>query len=285
MRIKFIYSLFILPLLFTFSVSPAFSKQKVRILKGDSVHVSLGIPRDKDTSDDYVLIRRQYALSYNKNIGIPNWVSYELNKGWFGEAPRYSGNFITDTALPQKFFIAKHNDYTNSGFDRGHMVRSEERTRDDEDNRATFLMSNIIPQRPDLNRGPWLDFEYHCENLCKKENKQLYIITGPIVGKHFIDTNNRINYPDSCFKIVVVLDSGNNISNIDPSTTVIAVAMPNVNGIRKRKWESFTISVRRIEELTGYDFLNFLPKDLQDKLELIIYTEQKNGGIKNKKNR
>ena len=71
-----------------------------RVLTGDSVHVSLGIPADNDATDDYIVIRHQYALSYNQFKGVPNWVSYEMNASWFGEAERYSGNFITDNTLP-----------------------------------------------------------------------------------------------------------------------------------------------------------------------------------------
>ena len=125
-----------------------------------SVHISLGVPFDKDTSDDYIIVRDQYVLSYNKKNGEPNWVAWELNADWYGDVTRYSGNFITDVSLPSGFYQVKHSDYTNGGYDRGHMVRSEERTRTVEDNKSTFLLTNIIPQRPDLNQGVWLDFEY-----------------------------------------------------------------------------------------------------------------------------
>ena len=130
-----------------------------------SVHVTTGVPFDKDTSDDYIIVRDQYVLSYNKNNGEPNWVAWELNADWYGDVARYTGNFITDVSLPAGFYQVKHSDYTNGGYDRGHMVRSEERTRTVEDNKSTFLLTNIIPQRPDLNQGVWLDFEYFLEDL------------------------------------------------------------------------------------------------------------------------
>ncbi len=240
---------------------------KLRVLTGDSVHLSIGIPHDNDTTDDYIIVRKQYALSYNKNTNITNWVSYELNSKWYGDAPRYSGSFISDTSLPIDYLRVKHTDYTNTGFDRGHLVRSEERTDNDEDNKSTFLLTNVIPQRPDLNRGPWLNFEYYCEDLCKKQNKELFIITGPIGSVCHIDTNSRVCFPVSCYKIVIVLDKNQNILDIKPSTKIIAVLMPNDIGIRKDKWEKYKTTVRKIEKLSGYNFLDFLPDDLQDILE------------------
>lgn len=240
-----------------------------RVLTGDSVHVALGVPVDNDPSDDYVIIRHQYSLSYNKNKGVPNWVSYELNASWFGNAERYDGNFITDVSLPSGFYQVKHSDYTNSGYDRGHMVRSEERTIDDADNKSTFLMTNIIPQTPDLNRGVWLDLEYHLEALCKESNKQLFVITGPII--HTDSTLmglGKVAVPDSCFKIVVVLDAGQNIRNITATTPIIAVVMPNIEGIRNDDWEKYITTVRRIESSTGYNFLNFVPDGIENVIEV-----------------
>lgn len=142
----------------------------------NSIHLSLGVPFDSDTTDDYLIVRSQYVLSYNKDLNIPNWVSWELHSDWFGDVDRYTGNFITDTTLPIAFYRVTHSDYTNSGYDRGHLVRSEERTKTIEDNKSTFILTNIIPQTPDLNRGVWLNLEYYCEDLCKKYNKLLYVI-------------------------------------------------------------------------------------------------------------
>lgn len=62
----------------------------------------------------------------------------------------------------------KHSDYTNSGYDRGHMVRSEERTATDIDNKSTFILTSILPQTPKLNQQTWLSLEYACEDWCKK---------------------------------------------------------------------------------------------------------------------
>jgi len=231
-----------------------------------SIHLECGIPKDKDSADDYIIIRQQYALSYNYKLGTPNWVSWEMNSNWFGDVERYEGNFITDNELPSNYTKIKHSDYTNSGYDRGHLVRSEERTKTVEDNKSTFLMTNIIPQTQDLNRGVWLNLEYYLENLCKKENKQIFVISGGIYSSG-TKINNLVAIPDTCYKIAVVLDKGQSRKDITKNTRVIAVKMPNIDGIRSDKWEKYTTTIDAIEYSTGYDFLNYIKDDIENILE------------------
>lgn len=255
---KFFYLIFIFQILifsFGFSQNPK-----------SFINVELGIPYDNSPLDDYLIFRTQYVLSYNKDKCVTNWVSWNLNSSWYGDVPRYSKKFITDSTLPQGFCRAKHKDYSNSGYDRGHLVRSEERTNTSEDNKATFILTNVIPQTGDLNRGPWLALERYCEDLCKKKNKELYVIAGGIFHSSK-KMNNKITIPDSCFKIIVVLDKGKKLKAVNYSTQIITVAMPNINGIRNADWHSYINTVDKIEYSTGYNFLSNIPETIQSKLE------------------
>ena len=54
---------------------------------------------------------------------------------------------------------------------------------------------------------------------------------------------------------------------------MIAVIMPNINGVRKHKWRSYVTNVNEIEGLTGYDFLNGLSEELQEVLESKVYSD------------
>lgn len=237
------------------------------------LHAPLGIPKDDDESDDYLMEKPQYVLSYNNARGGANWVAWNLNEGWFGTVERKQGQFITDMSLPDGFQRITHNDYTGSGYDRGHMVRSEERTRTREDNDATFLMTNILPQTHDLNAGPWLSLETFCEVLCKKKNHELYIIAGGIYDKNPEYLNGkgkgRVAIPKSTWKIVVVLERGQGLENITKDTRVIAVNMPNAQGkeFKKSGWRKYLTTVDELERLTGYDFLSNVPPDIQAVIE------------------
>jgi endonuclease G len=258
------YLLLLLSLLFFCCSSQQLIKESYPY---DSVHLMLGLPTDDDPTDDYIIVRHQYTLSYNKNLNVSNWVAWQLNKNWFGSVKRYRGNFLVDTLLPPDFYRVTHNDYTRSGFDRGHMVRSEERTDTEENNISTFYLTNILPQTPDLNQGVWFNLEKHLENLCKQQNKELYIIAGGIFHTNK-KINNLVAIPDSCFKIVVILDRGQTLKDITEQTPIIAVVMPNIQSInRKDKWETYRTTINRIENSTGYIFLSRVDEKIREVLK------------------
>ena len=240
--------------------------------KAISVHVELGVPKDTDSSDDFYIVRPQYFISYNQNRNTPNWVSWNLDSAWYGDAKRYSGSFLVDTALPPTMYWVTHSDYTNSGYDRGHMVRSEERTKNDADNYSTFFLTNILPQTPDLNQHVWLSLEMECERMCKTDNKELYVIAG---GKFSASPNKlkgKVSVPDSCWKIVVVLQRGEKMENVTATTPVYAVMMNNgIYAKDKYDWKLYKTTARAIEQSTGYNFLSDVPQSIQDVIETKVW--------------
>ncbi len=238
-----------------------------------SVHASLGVPSktDQDTTNDYIMVKSQYVLSYNKTLNVCNWVAWELNASWFGDVARWSGNFISDTTLPAGMYRVKHSDYTNSGYDRGHMVMSEERTATVEENKSTFLITNVLPQRPDLNQGVWLRLETYCNDLCRKEDKELYIYAGGVFHTDSV-IGNGVAVPDSTWKIVVVLEKGQTLNDVNVNTPVYSVMMPNQQGVRNDAWEKYITSVDQIELSTGYNFLSNVPESIQNVIESRIAT-------------
>ncbi|MCS6901608.1 MAG: DNA/RNA non-specific endonuclease [Myxococcales bacterium] len=235
--------------------------------KATSVHLTMGIPTDGDDSDDHLMVKPQYALSYNKRLNNPNWVSWNLNGSHFGNVPRFKGKFLVDESLPADFYRVRHDDYTGSGFDRGHLVRSEERTKTPADNEATFLMVNILPQYHDLNAGPWLRFEEYCQRLAQKENKELFLVAGGIFPKKPQTIGKGVAVPEATYKIVVVLDRNQSIEHVNETTRVIAVSMPNKEGIRGEPWGQYRTTVAALEKATRYNFLSDLPESLQSSLE------------------
>ncbi|WP_437969837.1 DNA/RNA non-specific endonuclease [Sorangium sp. So ce260] len=243
-----------------------------------SAHLELGVPARTGAraartgaaaSDDHLMIKPQYALSYNRSRNVANWVSWRLDAASFGDAPRHRGKFLADAALPDGWYRVQHDDYTGSGFDRGHMVRSEERTRNPDDNKATFLLTNILPQRHDLNAGPWLRLEEACQELAQKERRALFVVAGglfdergrsPTIGK-------GVAVPEAFFKVAVVLEPGQGPDDIGPSTRVIAAVMPNDTGILDEGWGQYRTTVDEIERRAGYDLLTALPEAVQRALE------------------
>jgi endonuclease G len=234
-----------------------------------SVHLTLGNPSGATTSTsnptNYLMLKPQFALSYHRDRGEPNWVSWHLSSDWLGSTPRQD-NFRADTTLPSGWYRVQGTDYSGSGYDRGHMCPSADRTLTIADNSATFLMTNMIPQAPDNNQGPWANLESYCRSLVNAGN-ELYIISG---GDGSLGTivNGRVTIPAFTWKIIVVLPEGeNDLARITTSTRVIVVDMPNSQGLRNHDWRQYRTSVNAVEGFTGYDFLSNVSITIQSVIE------------------
>jgi endonuclease G len=223
------------------------------------LHLALGSPSGAAPSptspQDYLIVRPQYALSYSRDRGIPNWVSWHLQQSDLGPVERFRGPFITDTSLPGGWPRVAHGDYTGSGYDRGHMVPSADRTASDADNQATFIMTNVMPQAPAVNRGAWERLESHARDLVAQGN-ELYIVAGGY-GSQGELADGALTIPSALWKIIVALPEagGDDAARVTADTTVIAVWMPNTDDLEGSPWEDSATTVRCIEERTGLTFL------------------------------
>ncbi|GHA68678.1 DNA/RNA non-specific endonuclease [Pontibacter akesuensis] len=233
---------------------------------------------DMSNFNNYLMLKPQYALSYSRDRGTPNWVSWHVSKDWLGAAERQD-DFRADPSLPEGWYRIGSSSYRGTGFDRGHNTPSADRTNTDENNSATFLMTNIIPQAPNNNQETWANLEDYTRELVR-EGMEVYVImgsygaggTGSNGNVKTID-NGRITVPNRIWKVLVVLPEGNNdLERINTSTRVIAVDTPNSNTVSS-DWGSYRTTVDAIEAATGYDLLSALPIDLQRGLESQVDTE------------
>ncbi len=236
---------------------------------GSDVHLTLGNPSnarsDRSQPDNYLIRRPQYVLSYNNSTHIPNWVSWQLKASWLGPVPR-SNDFRPDDSLPSGWVRVTAADYNGSGYDRGHMTPAGDRSNTPEDNSATFLMTNILPQAPDNNRGPWEAFESYCRYLVK-QGKELYIVSGGYGEKKRISPR-KIVVPSHIWKVVLVLDQPQKgLDGVTENTRAIAVDMPNDQGIKDIRWTTYRVTIQDLEAKTGYRFLANLPEAIQQRLK------------------
>ena len=242
-------------------------------------HVEFGTPTDGNSGDDHLVSKPQYVVSYSTVRGAPNWVSWNLNATHFGAAPRCDC-FSADQTLPADFYRVVDFDYRNSGYDRGHMVQSEPRTTTEQENAATFLLTNIVPQAGENNQGPWSKFENYLNDLARRDGKEIYVVTGGEYGPSPATLKNegKVQIPEYTWKVAVVMNGGEGIANVTSASSmeVIAVRMPNLTtpnvpgsavGIRDNPWEGYKTTVNAIEAAIGYDLLSALPNQLEQIVE------------------
>ncbi|MCR5886513.1 DNA/RNA non-specific endonuclease [Hymenobacter sp. J193] len=231
-----------------------------------------GATADVNQPTNYLLVKPQYALSYHRERGIPNWVSWRIATSWLGSADRQD-DFRPDNTLPAGWYQVQATGYSGSGFDRGHNCPSADRTSTVADNSATFLMTNMIPQAPNNNQQTWADLESYCRTLVRAGN-ELYVIMGNYgkggVGSRGAATtvdNGRVTVPARVWKVIVVLPVGNNdAARVDSATRIIAVDTPNDNSL-SQAWGQYRTSVDAIEAATGLDLLSTVPSAVQATVE------------------
>jgi len=237
--------------------------------------MALGNPSgaSASTPNNYLIARPQYALSYNAGRGTPNWVSWHLNRAWMGSAPRQD-DFRPDPALPRTFYPVSRNSYSNSGFDKGHNCPSADRTTDLDDDSATFLMTNIIPQAPNNNQRTWGNLEEWTRTQVQR-GQEVYVIMGCYgkggTGLNSLATtldNGRVTVPARVWKVLVILPEGtDDLQRIATGQArILAVDTPNDQSVRP-DWSSYRVSVDAIEYATGLDLLSKLSIDVQTRLQ------------------
>jgi endonuclease G len=227
-------------------------------------HIEFGAPSAGGSNNDFTMSKRVNYISYNCSKGEPNWVSWNLNKTHFGDAAR-SSSFYSDAGTPASCHKVVTGDYTNSGYSRGHMTRSEERTWSTSDNHDVFYMTNMLPQYQDLNGGPWYKLEQFLQDQAQVSNKEMYIIAGGYGSRGTLNNAGFVTIPTRNYKIVVIMPYGQGLADVtsNSSVQVLAVDMPNVTGISANTWQSYITTVDAIEAATGYNFLSKMPASVQ----------------------
>lgn len=243
------------------------------------VHLTFGNPSNAQTDlftpDNFLMEKPEFTLSYNRDRGTANWVSWHLDSTWVGSLQRVD-TFRPDPAVPAEWYRVLHTDYQSSGFDRGHMVPNADRDPETSMpiNQATFLMSNMIPQSPDNNQGPWADMENDLRTLLP--GNELYIVaggagTGGTGSNGFAATiaNGKVTVPASTWKCALVLPAmlGDDLARVTGATRSICVVMPNVQGIRNNDWTTYLTSVDAVETLSGYDLFSNLSPAIENAIE------------------
>lgn len=225
-----------------------------------------GATPDVANENNYLMQKPQYSLSYSRAKATPNWVAWRLDSSWIGGAPRQD-DYRPDTTLPAGWYQVLDTDYSGSGYDRGHMCPSGDRTRTIPDNSATFLMTNFVPQLSANNQGPWEEFESYCRVLAQQGN-EIYIIDGP-VGNIGTIAQGRIVVPQYTWKVALILpNGGNDLQRIGKTTRVLGLIVPNFPPLNiNSPWRTFRVTVNQVELLTGYDFFSAIPKTTQEIIE------------------
>ena len=212
--------------------------------------------------NNLLIVKEEYFLSYNCSKGIANWVGWRTSESDLGELSR-SDDFREDDSLPKKCYQVDEKDYRGSGYDRGHLMPSGDRTKSKSANSSSFLMINMLPQNPSNNREVWRELEIYSRDLVDR-GFTLHSFAG---GNGEIKRINKgkISVPKYTWKVILIEDSDS--KEVD----AIAVIMPNSEKVKRTDWTDYLVTVDQVESVTGYDFFAYLNGDIELQIESEIY--------------
>lgn len=234
--------------------------------------VYMGVPAARDWRQPLtwfrVLRNDGFMLGYSDLRGVPLWVSYAL-QSIPETAPHYKRPSVF-SADWRSLNRVTHDDYQRSGYDRGHMAPNYAISRlyGQEAQLQTFLMTNIAPQKPNLNQKLWQRLESVESDYFAPWFGEIWVLTGPIFSApaERLASAWNVEIPDAFYKIYAV-----------PGTQgqpprVLAFIMPqNVRG--NESLLQYTVTVDKVEELTGLDFFAALPDAVEQRAEAAVDAE------------
>ena len=205
-----------------------------------------------------------FLVGYSDIRGNALWVTYKIQPvpSNAKRLKRPSG-FTPDWRSINK---VTHKDYTRSGYDRGHLAPNYAisslygKTAQIE----TFVMTNITPQKPNLNRKLWQRLESVEIKHFTKLASTIWVATGPVFGEDNkkLSTASNIDLPEAFYKVYAMKQDNGEIK-------LLAFLMPqDVKG--NESLSKYIVSVDTIEELTGLDFFHELDDKLEDNLEAMV---------------
>jgi endonuclease G len=198
-----------------------------------------------------------FTAGYSEAMRAPLWVTYRVFDVPTLDSGKRPSGFRIDQRTKSK---VSHRDYTHSGYDRGHMAPNYAiSTRYGwYAQRETFLMSNIIPQKPNINRYLWKDLEMLVAKRYGQYLNEIWVITGPVYQKPIQRLESDVAIPSGYYKILIDQDG----EEIRVKAFLVQNNCPPYSRIKSQ-----LVSVEQLEELTHLDFFPELSSEAQAELE------------------
>jgi endonuclease G len=227
-------------------------------LPADQAQIYGGTPRWSAAGGEAgrVLSNTGYVVGYSDALGNPVWVAYHLRDLDLKEAPPRPDGFQADSRTAARVEPVVYN---RSGYDRGHMAPNHAIAAyyGRQAQTETFLMSNVSPQKHELNAGLWKALEQRIASNYPGRFGEVWVLAGPVFGAHPAKLHRLVAVPEAFFMIIVDESDGR----------VRAEAFLLPQDPVSMQLDAYLTSIDEIERRSGLDFFNLLPDDAQTALE------------------
>lgn len=219
-------------------------------------HTKYGVPAYSDIAICY----EGYAMAYDYQLKAAVWVSYSLDKQ-IGQGVDRQDDFRINNDIPA-IYATTPDDYVEPVYDMGHLANSESVDLTINANSETFLMSNMTPQLPGHNRAIWKGLESRERKWANKYGN-VFVIAGAIYEPGYKTIGNDVPVPTQYWKIIYRTDKPSAIAFLIPHKKLSTKLLNN-----------YIVSVDTLETVTGYNFLETLPDDIENSIEQVTFKAQ-----------
>lgn len=153
------------------------------------------------TFGEDIVVHTGYTASYNHQTLVPNWVAWELTAEEAAGTNEGQYSFSRDPDV--KYPKAQREDYSNSGWDKGHMAPRADMKWSCQAIEESYYFTNICPQNHEMNSQAWRKIEELTRRLAKRYGS-VCIVCGPIFDDHHFGTIGRVQVPDRFFKALAI---------------------------------------------------------------------------------
>ena len=231
------------------------------------------------------LFHKEYVLCYDVDRKVAHWASYRLERNDVKEGERWNA-FRSDPRLP----IDQNpwcDDYSGSGFDRGHMVPRSDMNRLKSAVVNSFLLTNMSPQYPNVNQGTWERLERLVRSWAQNSG-WVHIISGSVFDRDndgqpdslaqtsWSKPGGRVGVPSHFYKVVIRETSGGTLEAITLLIPNQAQDVPGRNASDATKDAFLRQQILRITDIrlrTGLDLLPDLPGAQKAQLEAAVSSD------------
>jgi endonuclease G len=150
-----------------------------------------------------------FAVLHNGLTKTPVFVAERLNRQLLlqGQGLHRTDKFYADARLP-RVERSELDDYTRSGFSRGHMAPAADMA-SPEAMAQSFSLANMVPQNQEHNAGVWSKVEQDTRRYALRAQGDVFVFTGPVFsGPAQTIGPNQVHVPDHLFKLVYDATTG-----------------------------------------------------------------------------
>jgi endonuclease G len=167
-----------------------------------NIQVPYGLPQSNKQHTS-LICRGNYITLNDLDAKIPIYVAYTLTPAHAVGCLARKNQFASDVSLP-KNQRATPEDYAKTGYDLGHLDPDGDNNFDAVAQQESFILSNISPQAPFLNRRGWKYLEDAIRNWAVSTGHSLTIYVGPIYDETDKTIGaNKVVVPHAFYKIVI----------------------------------------------------------------------------------